>query len=517
MSDSKSESDLKTNDSATLYSEHASLIAKGAGIVYAGAIIGGGLRYLFQVIVARHMGVELFGLFSLGFAVFSVAKVIASLGMRRGVVRYVSLYQGEGDQRRVKGTINLATALSLGGGIVVGLSLLALSNVLAMDVFHAAELTNVLRLLAIAIPFFALTTVLLSATQALRIMRYNVYVRDLFEPLSRITLVILVFLLGWKLWGAIFAFAVSIVGGTCLSFLFYRKVFHLAVMDRVQPIFEPKRLLAFCWPLLLASCLYPMEAWISTFILGHFAAPEAVGVFSVAYRTSLLVQGILMSFNIMFAPIISDLYHREEIGELRGLFKIVARWVFSLSFPVALLMIVFSQEILTAIGWDFAAGATSLIVLSVGQIANSASGSLGVMIDMSGRTKITLLNATLHLLLQTGLCFLLIPRHGIVGAALAKALSIGFRRAIQLLQVHLILRMHPFQAKFLKPLIAGGASWLVLSLARISILQTGNSALLFVLGSSILLSSYGLTLYLLGFDEEDRVIVQRIRAKFAFR
>jgi O-antigen/teichoic acid export membrane protein len=518
MSDSRSECDLETNDPATPHAEYVSLIAKGAGIIFVGIVASGGLRYLFQVIVARHVGVELFGLFSLGLAVFNIAQVMTSQGMGQGVVRYVALYEGKGDRGRVRGTVYFAAALSLGGSIVASLLLVALSKVLAANVFHAPGLTNVLRFFAIAIPFSALTTVFLSSTQALRIMRYKVYVRDLFELLSRIALVILIFLLGWKLWGAIFALVISVIAGTFLSFFFYRKAFHPIPGDSVRPIFEPRGFLAFCWPLFLANGFYLLETWMSTFMLGYFATPKAVGVFSAAYRTSLLVQGILLSFATMFAPIISDLHRRRENKELESLFKTVAKWVFSLSLPALLLMAIFSREIMAIFGSDFAVGATSLIVLSLGQLMNSVSGPLGVMIDMSGRSKITLLNSVLHLLLQIGLCFLLIPRYGIMGAAVANAISVSFQRAIRLVQVHLILRMHPFRVEFFKPLVAGGASWLVLSLIRTSsILQIGNSALFLVLvGSSIFLAVYGLTLYQLGFDEEDKVILQKIRIRLAF-
>jgi O-antigen/teichoic acid export membrane protein len=260
-----------------------------------------------------------------------------------------------------------------------------------------------------------------------------------------------------------------------------------------------------------------MEAWVSTFVLGCFAAPEAVGVFSAAYRTSLLVQGILMSFNTVFAPIISDLHQGGEVKKLESLFKVVAKWVFSLSFPAVLLMIIFSQEILSLFGQDFAVGAASLVILSIGQLMNSFSGSLGVMIDMSGRSRIALLNSALHFLLQTGLCFLLIPRYGIVGAALVKAISIGFLRVIRLLQIRFMLRMHPFRIDFLKPLVAGAVAWLALYSVKALILRTGNSALLHLaLGSLTFLIIYGFVLHRMGFDEEDRVVFQKIRTRFAF-
>jgi O-antigen/teichoic acid export membrane protein len=516
MSESGSESVLRTDDLAISHSEYVLLIAKGAGVVFIGGIIGGGLGYLFQVVVARCVGAELFGLFSLGLAVFNIAEMIASLGMGRGVVRYVSLYQGEGDQRRVKGTIRLTMALSLGGGIVVSLLLIALSEVLAINIFHAARLTDLLRFFAIAVPFSVLTTVLTSSIRALRIMRYAVYVRDLFEPLSRIALVILVSLLGWKLWGAIFAFAVSIVAGTFLSLLFYRQVFHSVVKAGVQPIFELKEILAFCWPLFFADGFYLAQGWISTFLLGYFATPEAVGIFSAAYRTSLLLQGIIMSFNTIFAPIISALHYREENKTLESLFKIVTKWVFSLGFPITLLVMIFSQEILAIFGQDFAIGTASLIVLSIGQFINSTTGPLGLLITMSGRSKITLLNTAFYFFLQAGLCFLLIPQYGVLGAALAAATSLGFLNAVQLLQVYLILRMHPFRAGLLKPLVAGGASALIVSLAKTSFLQMDNPVLPLVLGASIFLVVYGLTLFWLGFDEEDRIILRKMRTRLAF-
>ena len=87
---------------------------------------------------------------------------------------------------------------------------------------------------------------------------------------------------------------------------------------------------------------------------------------------------------------------------------------------MAVLLVFFSREIMAVFGHEFSDGALVLVVLVAGQILNSVTGPLGVMIDMSGRTKFTLLNSALHLALQIGLCFLLIPRYGVLGAAFAK-------------------------------------------------------------------------------------------------
>jgi hypothetical protein len=74
--------------------------------------------------------------------------------------------------------------------------------------------------------------------------------------------------------------------------------------------------------------------------------------------------------------------------------------------------------------------------------------------------------------------------------------------------------MHPFRIEFLKPLIAGGASWLILRLIRTPIMQTASHSIWsLILGSAIFLGLYGLILYWLGFDEEDRMVFQKARAR----
>jgi len=491
-------------------------IAKGAGIVFAGSIASYGLRYLFYLIIARQIGAGDFGVFSIAIAIFSIAEVLASLGSTKGIVRFVALFHREGDYRRLKGIVHLSLALVILGGVVIGLLLVILAEPLSINLFHAPKLKRIIQVMALVIPFSALTTVFISATQGLQLMQYKVYVRDLFEQLFKVTFLGVFFLFGWQLWGAVFAFIGAMVGGSLLSFYFYRRVYHSRLKVGIKAIFESERLMKYSWPLLFANGLIFFEAWIALFLIGFFSTTEATGVFSAAYRTSLLFQGILMSFNLMFSPIISDLHHKKEFQKLHSLFKIVTKWVFSLSLPFILIMVIFAEEFITIFGKDFAGGAWVLIILSLAQLLNSVTGPQGVMIDMSGRTKLTLFNAAAHLLLQVVLCFLLIPSFGIIGAAFAKLISIAFLRLLQLSQIYRFLQMHPFRADFVKPLIAGSSSFVVLILAKVSIIPLYNPILLVLGGSLILLSVYGLILFALGITDEDRLVFQKIKSRLSF-
>ncbi|MFQ6082633.1 MAG: flippase [Candidatus Aminicenantia bacterium] len=509
---------MKKNDFQAS-SQEITTIAKGAGIVFIGTIIGAGLRYVFQIIIARNLGVELFGTFFLGFAVFKVAGMITELGLPNGIIRYVALFYGERDERRVKGIITLAVKVVILSSIIIATLIILLSKTISFNLFHKIELTNILRLFAMAIPFTTLTTILVFSTQGFKIMKYKVLVREIFEPLVRITLVIILFIFGWKLYGVIFSYLIPLILGPLLAFYYLKKIFPQITRKEVLPIYETKKLLDFSWPLLFVQFLGLSMLWIDTLMLGFFKTFQDVGIYSAAQRTALLGSIIISSFNSIFAPVISDLYNRKELDKLNNYFKTVAKWIFTFSFPLFLLMIFFAESILNVFGHEFIKGATCLIILSIGWIIYSGVGSVGQMIIMSGRQKLHLVNMSSILFMNIILNLILIPKYGIIGAAIATSTSIILFSIIELIQVYLILKIHPYRKDFLKPLFAGGVSLFTLSLLTELIICNIYSGMLksLILGSVAFIGIYILIFYILGLQEEDKIVLEKIKEKFQLK
>jgi O-antigen/teichoic acid export membrane protein len=67
-------------------------IAKGAGFVLIGTIIGRAFGYGSRLIIAR-LGASDYGLITLGFAVMSIAATLSLVGIQSGIIRYVSFEQ----------------------------------------------------------------------------------------------------------------------------------------------------------------------------------------------------------------------------------------------------------------------------------------------------------------------------------------------------------------------------------------------------------------------------------------
>ena len=84
-------------------------------------------------------------------------------------------------------------------------------------------------------------------------------------------------------------------------------------------------------------------------------------------------------------------------------------------------LIVFNDSFLLLFGKDFVQGGMALIILSLGQLINAATGPVGALLTMTGQERgaavVLGAGATLNVLLSV----ILVPILGLLGAAIAAA------------------------------------------------------------------------------------------------
>jgi len=191
-------------------------------------------------------------------------------------------------------------------------------------------------------------------------------------------------------------------------------------------------------------------------LLGHYLNPRVVGVYVLASTLSAFIPMILQSVNQIFAPVIADLHAQSRLEVLQKLFQTLTRWVLAMTFPLALVMIVFSVPLMRLFGPDFQSGWPVLVIGAVGQLVNCGVGSVGYLLLMSGNQrrliKVQFTMAAAAVLLN----ILLIPALGIVGAASAAA-SINIAGNLwNLLEVRKALRISPYNRSYYALLIPTG-------------------------------------------------------------
>ena len=169
-------------------------------------------------------------------------------------------------------------------------------------------LERVLRVFAFALPFFALMSILVWATQGFQTVTYATYNQQILRPLIYFGLVVGVYLLGASLTGVAVAYAVSMSIGVLIG-LYYLRMLFPPLLDRgVQPKFETKALFA----VLVADERLPRNAVRQQLERGARAGtlsnpPATVALFQAAFRTATLATLVRFAFNGIFSPIISSL------------------------------------------------------------------------------------------------------------------------------------------------------------------------------------------------------------------
>jgi O-antigen/teichoic acid export membrane protein len=142
----------------------------------------------------------------------------------------------------------------------------------------------------------------------------------------------------------------------------------------------------------------------------------------------------------------------------------------------------------------------------------STGGALvGYVLQMSGKQDIELVNALVMLITNVALNFWLIPIYGILGAAMATGASYAVINIARLMEVYMLLRIHPYDTNYHKPFVAGFA----VILLSVLLLIFNVSQTIWLFGMVILIIIYFIVLYFLGLEYEDKMIWETIKKRIS--
>jgi O-antigen/teichoic acid export membrane protein len=481
-------------------------MARQGGLNSGGAVFNQILRFGTTFLIVRLLGAAAGGLYFQAFAFLSLLGLVSSGGFTLTLTRYVAIHRADGDEGALRGTVRLGLITSTVIAVMLGVGLYIASTWLAESLFHEARFAVLLRFSAAALPVTVFTDAALSATQGFKTMTPYALINLFFEPACRIILTAGALALGWGLSGAMVALLITNSTSACLASIALKR---LMGKPTTVPRYDIREIFAFSGLSWFSNLASNGLLWADTLILGIYGSPAQVGIYQVATRLTLLGTALINPVTTSFSPRIADLWRRKEYALLSRSYRLITSWVFRMSLPSFVVLLIFPRQLLAIFGPRFEVGVPVTVIMTVAWMFNALSGPCGYMLTMSGRPMSQMINNLLGLTLNLGLNVWLIPRHGVVGAAIAWAVTIAFLTLARTIEVWTFTKMLPLSSDLLKGAWAGLAAAAVGQLTQEII---GGRASLPVGIVAVGLTYVGV-IVLLGLDSDDRLVLNTLRRR----
>jgi O-antigen/teichoic acid export membrane protein len=429
----------------------------------AGLAVAGIALLVVQILSSRVLGPSGYGAVSVLTQAAFVASFATRAGMDMVVVREVAIGVGDGRSERTRAAVAHAAAIAGGVSVLAVLVLLAARGSIEEWLSLPRSVGSwALPAAAVSLPFIAITNVWLGATRGLRIMSYTLFV---FWAGQNLTWILFSLLL-WARWvtpdASVAAYSLSWVWAAGAAAWAWRRESQRWPVEPPEPGWFG-RVFRYAAPRAPAALFAQLLFWTDLFVVTRYVGDDAVGVYAAVLRIAQIMGLFLVSVNLIFAPFVADLHARGERDRLDDLFKNLTRWIVASTLPLLLVVVLATGETLALFGDDFSGGRTALLIVLVGQFVNAATGGGGLVLIMVGRTGWDLTVYGGSLVLNLSLAFALCPDHGIVGAAIANAVTFAVSNAARLALVRRFVGIQPYDARYLRlapaALVGGLAGW----------------------------------------------------------
>jgi O-antigen/teichoic acid export membrane protein len=400
---------------------HLTELLKGSSIAFIFKIIGMILGYIFTLLIAKWYGAETMGLYALSLTMLNIFVTIGLFGFDNSLVKFVADYNSNHKGELVKEVYYKSLIVTTTVSLILVYILFINADFFAKNIFKNEELINFFQIASIAIVPFVLLRVNTAMFRGFKNIKLFSFFQNIMIFIFSILLLTSLYFFYNSKEVTISSQVIAIFITSIFSFILLQK--HLFKENILNRVLKYKDILKVSLPMLLTSSMALVMGWTDIIMLGIFRGEADVGVYSVLVKLATLTSITLVAINSIAAPKFSELHSKEDMDGLKKVIQHSTKMIFFTTLPIIVILSLFPEFVLGMFGKEFIVGATALWILMFGQLINALSGSVGQILNMTGREKILQFTALIALVINIILNYLLAPTYGIIGVAIATALS----------------------------------------------------------------------------------------------
>jgi len=429
--------------------DFSELFKKG-GLSFLLRIGGQIMGFLLTLIIAHYFGAEGLGDYVLSIVVLRVFTLFSKLGMDTFSIRFIASFAKQGKWKSIQLFRNKIIRLLSITSLIFSLLMYYFSEDIANLVNAKVEHVRLNAFFVLPMAFFMLHYQSLRGLK--KIAEFSFFYRMSQATFSIISIfVITQFFIDGNV--PVYAYLSSLAIVSLLAFIVffnsYNKIKRISDDEQIEEL-KYSEILKVSIPLMFAQSVQFIMAWTDKLMLGNMMGSEEVGIYFTAFKLSMFASIALMAINSIASPKFAELYGSKDFDGLKKVAHQSSKMIFLATLPLVLLFFAFPEFLLGLFGEEFKVGVKAFVFLSFGKLISSLSGSVGNLLQMTGKQVIFMSVLFVGAIVNVLLNFFLIPKFGINGAALASMISLSMWNLIMVYFVKREFGFYTFYIPFLK-------------------------------------------------------------------
>jgi O-antigen/teichoic acid export membrane protein len=492
-------------------------IARGSTLNLVGAGLSAAATLGVTILVTRQFSRPVAGAFFAATSLFLIIENLANLGSYNGVIYFIARLR---TPRQLRHMIRVAVAPVIIVSVTAACVVFAFAHPLARLLLGGrpdtgadpASVAHALRLLALTVPFASLLDTFLGASRGFHDMRPTVLVDRIGRSVAQLAGVGVAALAGAT---ALLAplWALPYVPASVLAWLWFRRISgrraRAGLVGQRDPPMPPagsaqpgNRMRAvdptpraadsaigadpsaatsrvivrgpsshrskvagagpfwrFTAPRAMATTAQIVIQRLDIVLVGILRGPVDAAVYTAATRFLVVGQLGNMAIGMAAQPQLAQLFAVRDRHSANAVYQATTAWLIILTWPLYLLAVIYGPAVLVIFGHSYRAGSGVVVILGLTMLLTTACGQVDVVLTTAGRSSWSLANWLLAVGINVGVDLALIPKYGIIGAAIGWAVALAVMNFVMLAEVGAIVRVSPFGRGCLAASVLAAASF----------------------------------------------------------
>jgi len=418
--------------------------AAASGVALMGAATTTAANFAIAALLGLR-GTEFAGVFFAATALVAIVSNASALGTMTGQVFFMPrALQGNAPNPRGLLVLALRPVTVVSAGAAAGLWAAAGTIGPLVEGSHGNEIASMLRVLALLVPAWALSLPLLGATRGLGSMTPTVAVNQIFRPGAQLLSVggVLLFMetpspnLVGMAWGW------PVLASPLLALLAVARLGGLSHSTAHESTVTSQEFWRYTRPRALSTMFQVALERIDVILVSVLAGAGAAGVYGAVTRFITAGNFLIFSMGQATSGPLRRAVAAQDWAKAQRLLQQTTGWMVLVSWPYFLLLAVKGTPVINLLSPAYLSGAPVLALLALGMLVNALAGPIDLTLLMLGKSRASLIGAASALIADILLAWFLIPRVGVIGAAIAWSVAVAIQNGLATVLVHNSVRLH---------------------------------------------------------------------------